>query len=153
MLVELAAANAAFQVIKTAIKNGGEIVSAGQALLEYFNNKSKLQEKVESKPEHKRNDLEEFLALEQLKKQEQELKELMIYCGRPGLWDDWQSFQVKARQQRESEHRQQLKDKLDKKAKRDRIIEDMLVTFWILVLILVVVGCISGAIYLTLEYQ
>lgn len=153
MLVELAAANAAFQVIKTAIKNGGEIVSAGQALLEYFNNKSKLQEKVESKPEYKRNDLEEFLALEQLKKQEQELKELMIYCGRPGLWDDWQSFQVKARQQRESEHRQQLKDKLGKKAKRDRIIEDMLLTFWILVLILVVVGCISGAIYLTLEYQ
>jgi predicted nucleic acid-binding Zn ribbon protein len=153
MLVELAAANAAFQVIKTAIKNGGEIVSAGQALLEYFNNKSKLQEKVESKPEHKRNDLEEFLALEQLKKQEQELKELMIYCGRPGLWDDWQSFQVKARQQREAEHRQQLKEKLEKKAKRDRIIQDMLLTFWILVLILVVVGCISGAIYLTLEYQ
>jgi predicted nucleic acid-binding Zn ribbon protein len=153
MLVELAAANAAFQVIKTAIKNGGEIVSAGQALLEYFNNKSKLQEKVESKPEHKRNDLEEFLALEQLKKQEQELKELMIYNGRPGLWDDWQSFQVKARQQREAEHRQQLKEKLEKKAKRDRIIQDMLLTFWILVLILVVVGCISGAIYLTLEYQ
>ncbi len=153
MLVELAAANAAFQVIKTAIKNGGEIVSAGQALLEYFNNKSKLQEKVESKPEHKRNDLEEFLALEQLKKQEQELKELMIYNGRPGLWDDWQSFQVKARQQREAEHRQQLKDKLDKKAKRDRVIQDMLLTFWILVLILVVIGCISGAIYLTLEYQ
>jgi hypothetical protein len=153
MLVELAAANAAFQVIKTAIKNGGEIVSAGQALLEYFNNKSKLQEKVESKPEHKRNDLEEFLALEQLKKQEQELKELMIYNGRPGLWDDWQSFQVKARQQREAEHRQQLKDKLDKKAKRDRVIQDMLLTFWVLVLILVVVGCISGAIYLTLEYQ
>ena len=153
MLVELAAANAAFQVIKTAIKNGGEIVSAGQALLEYFNNKSKLQEKVESKPEHKRNDLEEFLALEQLKKQEQELKELMIYNGRPGLWDDWQSFQVKARQQREAEHRQQLKEKLEKKAKRDRIIQDMLLTFWVLVLILVVVGCISGAIYLTLEYQ
>jgi hypothetical protein len=153
MLVELAAANAAFQVIKTAIKNGGEIVSAGQALLEYFNNKSKLQEKVESKPEHKRNDLEEFLALEQLKKQEQELKELMIYNGRPGLWDDWQSFQVKARQQREAEHRQQLKEKLEKKAKRDRIIQDMLLTFWIFVLILVVVGCISGAIYLTLEYQ
>ena len=153
MLVELAAANAAFQVIKTAIKNGGEIVSAGQALLEYFNNKSKLQEKVESKPEHKRNDLEEFLALEQLKQQEQELKQLMIYCGRPGLWDDWQSFQVKARQQREAEHRQQLKEKLAKKAKTDKLLEDILLIFWITALVLIVIGCIIGAVYLTWEYQ
>ena len=108
---------------------------------------------VESKPEHKRNDLEEFLALEQLKEQEQELRQLMIYCGRPGLWDDWQSFQVKARQQREAEHRQQLKDKLAKKAKTDKLIETVLLTFWISVLAMVVIGCVIGAVYLTLEYQ
>jgi hypothetical protein len=43
MLAELAAANAAFQIIKAAVKNGGEILSAGQSLLEYFDNKNKLQ--------------------------------------------------------------------------------------------------------------
>jgi hypothetical protein len=32
MIAEIAAANAAFQVIKSAIKNSGEIASAGKAL-------------------------------------------------------------------------------------------------------------------------
>jgi hypothetical protein len=153
MLAELAAANAAFQVIKTAIKNGGEILSAGQSLLEYFDNKNKLQEKVEKTSTKKRSDLEEFLALEQLKQQEQELREMMIYHGRPGLWDDWNNFQVKARQQRDEEKRQQLKTELAKKAKTNKFIETALLTFWITMLILVVIGCIVGAVYLTMEYQ
>ena len=153
MLAELAAANAAFQVIKTAVKNGGEILSAGQSLLEYFDNKNKLQEKVEKTSTKKRSDLAEFLALEQLKQQEQELREMMIYYGRPGLWDDWNSFQVKARHQREEEKRQQLKEQLEKKAKTNKFIETALLTFWITMLILVVFGCVIGAVYLTMEYQ
>lgn len=153
MLAELAAANAAFQVIKTAIKNGGEILSAGQSLLEYFDNKHKLQEKVEKTSTKKRSDLEEFLALEQLKQQEQELREMMIYYGRPGLWDDWNNFQVKARQQRDEEKRQQLKAELAKKAKANKIIETALLTFWMTVLAMVVIGCVIGAVILTMEYQ
>ena len=35
--------------------------------------------------------------LEKLKQQEEELKQLMIYAGRPGLWMDWQKFQAEAR--------------------------------------------------------
>ena len=31
-------------------------------------------------------DLEEFMALEKIKQQEEELKQIMIYAGRPGLW-------------------------------------------------------------------
>ena len=38
--------------------------------------------------------------LEKLKQQEEELKQLMIYTGRPGLWHDWQRFQAKARKDR-----------------------------------------------------
>jgi hypothetical protein len=153
MLAELAAANAAFQIIKAAVKNGGEILSAGQSLLEYFDNKNKLQEKVEKTSTKKRSDLEEFLALEQLKQQDQELREMMIYYGRPGLWDDWNSFQVKARQQREEEQRQQLKAELAKKAKAGKILEIILLTFWMTVLTVVVIGCVIGAVYLTMEYQ
>ena len=37
-------------------------------------------------------DLEEFMALEQIREKEEELKKMMIYLGRPGLWQDWQSF-------------------------------------------------------------
>ena len=82
MIAEIAACNAAFQVIKTAVKNSGEIIEAGQAVYDYFNNKEAIQKKIKETPPSKRNLLEEFFELEKLKKQEQELKELMIYQGR-----------------------------------------------------------------------
>jgi hypothetical protein len=148
MLLELAAANAAFAVIKEAINNTGEIVQAGKAVFEYFDNKSKIQEKVVSAPDHKRSDMEEFFALEQLKKQEQELKEMFIYQGRPGLWDDWQRFQVQARQRREAEAREQIRLEQERKEKRQNIIHKILLGFWLTVLGFVVAGMIVGAAWL-----
>jgi len=148
MLLELAAANAAFAVIKEAINNSGEIVQAGKAVFDYFDNKAKIQEKVVATPDHKRSDMEEFFALEQLKKQEQELKEMFIYQGRPGLWDDWQSFQVKARQNREAAAREQIRLAQERKEKRQNIIHKILLGFWISVLGFVVAGMIVGAAWL-----
>ena len=95
MLAELAAANAAFAVIKQAIQNGKDIASAGSAVAEFVGAKEKLQAKAQKKGGG--SDLEEFMALEKLKQQEDELKTIMIYAGRPGLWSDWQKFQAKAR--------------------------------------------------------
>ena len=40
------------------------------------------------------------MALEKIKEQEKQLKEIMIYAGRPGLWQDWQRFQAEARKSR-----------------------------------------------------
>ena len=148
MLLELAAANAAFAVIKEAINNSGEIVQAGKAVFEYFDNKSKIQEKVINTPDHKRSDMEEFFALEQLKKQEQELKEMFIYQGRPGLWDDWQRFQVQARQRREAEAREQIRLEQERKEKRQNILYKVLLGFWLTVLGFVVAGMIVGAAWL-----
>jgi hypothetical protein len=101
MLLELAAANAAFAVIKETISNGGDILDAGQHLFTYFDNKASIQRKASTS--NSNSDMEEFMALEQLKKQEIKLKELMIYMGRPGLWNDWLAFQVKAKKKREAE--------------------------------------------------
>ena len=95
MLAELAAANAAFQVIKTAVQNGKEIASAGKAIANFVGAKEQLQRKAQKKGGG--SDLEEFMALEKIKQQEEELKTIMIYAGRPGLWHDWQRFQAKAR--------------------------------------------------------
>lgn len=148
MLLELAAANAAFAVIKEAINNSGEIVQAGKAVFEYFDNKSKIQEKVVAAPDHKRSDMEEFFALEQLKKQEQELREMFIYQGRPGLWDDWQAFQVKARQNREAAAREKLKLEQARKQRRQNILYKILLGFWITILGFVVAGMIVGAAWL-----
>jgi len=95
MLAELAAANAAFQVIKSAVQNGKEIASAGKAVANFVGAKEQLQRKAQKKGGG--SDLEEFMALEQIREQEDQLKQIMIYAGRPGLWSDWQRFQAKAR--------------------------------------------------------
>ncbi len=148
MLVELAAANAAFAVIKEAIANSGEIASAARSVIDWFNAKNDLQAKIEKKPENQRSDLEEFFALEELKRQQQELKELMIYKGRPGLWNDWLAFQVKARQAREATERERIRAAAEKKKKRGELLQNILLGFWITVLGLVLAGIIMGAVWL-----
>jgi hypothetical protein len=114
MLAELAAANAAFAVIKQAVSNGKEIAAAGSAIAEFVGAKEKLQQKAQKKGGG--SDLEEFMALEQIRAREEELKTYMIYAGRPGLWKDWQRFQAKARLARRQEEAEAA-------AKRKKIVE------------------------------
>lgn len=95
MLAEIAAANAAFGVLKTAIANGKEIADAASSVAQFVGAKESLQRKAQKKGGG--SDLEEFMALEKIRQQEDELKQIMIYTGRPGLWNDWQKFQAKAR--------------------------------------------------------
>ena len=51
------------------------------------------------------------MALEQLKQKEEELKQIMIYAGRPGLWADWQKFQAEARKSRRYAEKMAQKEK------------------------------------------
>ena len=95
MLAEIAAANAAFGILKTAISNGKEIADAASAVAQFVGAKEELQRKAQRKGGG--SDLQEFMALEKIRQQEEELKQIMIYAGRPGLWHDWQRFQAKAR--------------------------------------------------------
>jgi len=101
MLLELAAANAAFAVIKETIANGGDIMSAGQHIFKFFDSKSEISKKASGSG----SDSEAFFALEQIKQHEIQIKEMFIYQGRPGLWDEWLAFQVEARKKREAEAR------------------------------------------------
>lgn len=98
MLAEIAAANAAFAVIKGALANGKELHQLGSRVFDYFDNKAKIQENATKKGGG--SDLAEFMALEQLKQQEEELRERMVYAGRPGMWNDWQNFQAAAARKR-----------------------------------------------------
>jgi len=103
MLAELAAANAAFGVIKQAIANGRDIASVGSHIAKFVDGKEDLQRKVSNKknsPFYKGNDFEEFMALEVIKEKKEELRQIMLYVGRPGLWNDWQKFQAEARKAR-----------------------------------------------------
>ena len=102
MLAELAAANAAFSVIKSFVSNGKELANCGKQISDFVFAKEQIQKKA-SKQKAKGAggaDLEEFMALEQIKEKEAELKKMMIYLGRPGLWQDWQQFQAEARKSR-----------------------------------------------------
>lgn len=116
MLAELALCSAAFNTVKEFIQNGKELHQMGEGIIKYFDAKSALQKKV-NKVSGDKSDLEEFLALEQIKAQEDELRELMIYTGRAGMWQDWLKFQSEAAQRRKEAELQAIRDKAKRDAK------------------------------------
>ena len=93
MLAELAAINAAYAVIKEVVSNGRELGECAGQLGNFFEGKRKLEKKVIETPVNERSRLEEFFALEEVRRKEKELKDYMLIAGRPGLWDDWVAFQ------------------------------------------------------------
>jgi len=122
MLAELAAANAAFSVIKSAVQNAGDVAKAGKAIGQFVNAKEDLRVRSEKKKRSvfAGDDIEEFFALEQIRQQEEDLKKLMIYVGRPGLWNDWQKFQAEARKARQEALE-------EKRRKRQQMIEILVI--------------------------
>ena len=113
MLAELAAANAAFGIIKESLQNGGELYALGKQVAGYFDAKSQIEKNAQKKGKGS----DEFFAKEQLRQQEEELKELFVYLGRPGLWDDWLQFQADRKKEREAEERD-IKAKVAKRRER-----------------------------------
>jgi hypothetical protein len=121
MLAELALANSAFAVIKAALANGKELSALGGRVFDYFDNKAKIQEKATSKGGG--SDMEEFMALEQLRQQEEHLRESMVYAGRAGMWDDWVKFQAQAARRRREQKEAAARAVVVRKAKIERLIE------------------------------
>ena len=116
MLAELAAANAAFGIIKSFVSNGKELTGCAKQISDFVFSKEQIEKKLKKKKAKGigGNDLEEFMALEQIREKEEELKKMMIYLGRPGLWQDWQAFQAEARKSRRYQEKmaQKRKDEL-----------------------------------------
>jgi hypothetical protein len=121
MLAELALANSAFAVIKGALANGKELSALGGRVFDYFDNKAKIQEKATSKGGG--SDMEEFMALEQLRQQEEHLRESMVYAGRAGMWDDWVKFQAQAARRRREQKEAAARAVIVRKAKMEQLIE------------------------------
>ncbi len=92
---------------------------------DYFDNKAKIQEKATSKAAGgaERSDMEEFMALEQLKQQEEHLRESMVYAGRPGMWDDWVKFQAAAARRRREAQDAAKRAAIIRKNKREALAE------------------------------
>jgi len=102
MLLEIAAANAAFDILKTALSNGRDLYECGNVAKKYFDNKSVIAKRVASKG---KSDLDAFMALEKIKEQEEWLREHMIYAGRPDMYSDFLKFQAECKKERERENR------------------------------------------------
>lgn len=143
MIAELAAANAAFSVIKTTISHGGDLARCASHIGNLVGAKEALQKKVtQKKATHQSTDFEEFMALERIREQEAELKQLMIYAGRPGLLNDWQQFQREARKARRQAE-------IDAKRKQEQMLEYMLIALGILLLL----GIIAAGIWWALWFK
>ena len=103
MLAELAAANAAFAIIKKCVENGSDLAKAGKAISDFTLNKDEVQKKAASKGSNldgSKSDLEEFLALDELKRKEDELRSMMQLYGRANMYPDYVKFCAEARRQR-----------------------------------------------------
>jgi len=97
-------ANAAIGAVKELIGNGKDLSDCGKHLGTYFDSKAKIQLNASSSGSG--SDLELFFALEKLKQDEAELKELLIYSGRAGLWSEWLQFASAQKRKRDDEKQQ-----------------------------------------------
>jgi hypothetical protein len=146
MIAEIAAANAAFAVIKGALANGKELHQLGSRVFDYFDNKAKIQESATKKGGG--SDLEEFMALENLRQQEEELRERMVYAGRPGMWADWQKFQAQAARKRREAKEEAEREAQRRKEKLAQLIEYIAISMASLVLAaLLIYGIILYMLY------
>jgi len=138
MIAEIAAANAAFNVIKAALANGKELSALGSRVFDYFDNKAKIQEKANKKGGG--SDLAEFMALEQLRQQEEELRERMVYAGRPGMWNDWLKFQAQAARQRREAKDAAVREAIRRRENLEQIAEYIAIGLGVIVLAALMVG-------------
>lgn len=102
MLAEIAAANGAIAIIRTALKNGKDILDCGKQVNDFVNAKADLERKAAKQKGgvFKSGTLDGFLELERIKKQEGQLREMMQLYGRAGMYDDWLKYQAKCRRDR-----------------------------------------------------
>jgi len=103
MLAEIAAANAAFNIIKSALSNGKELYDVSAQATQYFDNKSVIVKKAQKGGG--KEELQCFMELEKIKEQEEWLKEYMIYAGRADMYKDWLQFQSECKRARDKEER------------------------------------------------
>ena len=138
MLAELAIANACFATVKTALKNGGELAECASKLGEYFGLKAEIAKKASSKG----SDSDAFWAMESLREAEAELKEMLIYSGRAGLYDDFLQYQSTKKREREQEARDKALAIYNRRQPVWSWINGVLIGIAVLTGVIVVVGLI-----------
>jgi hypothetical protein len=91
----------------------------------------------------KQGDMNCFFELENIRTREAEIKNLFIYSGRPGLWEDYQKFITNRKQLKENERKRIAAQK----ARRLTLIKDWSIGIAVTVATLSVVGICAYFIY------
>ena len=113
ILETIAAANAAYSVIRTCIQNGREGADLMASVGKFLTAEDDLKQAVQKKKNSpltaitggEEGDWEEFQALEDLRQKRQELESYCRLYAPPGTWDRWQQWQMEARKQRQAAKR------------------------------------------------
>ena len=143
MLEMLMVANSAFAVIKQTIENGRDISSAGSAIAKFVGAEDQLQQDLNKRKNSiwtnflgkTDNDLEEFMALEQIRVKKDQIREFMQLYGRANLYTDYIQYCADARKAR--------KEARIKALKRKQKIQDTILK---VVLAILITAVLSGAV-------
>ena len=130
-------ANEAIGAIKEFAGHVESVGAMGKDLTKLADAKDELQKSA------KDGDMEAFWALEDIKKHEAEVKQMFIYAGRPGLWEDYCRFIENRKTLRENERKRAEAKKLA----RRKAIKNGLVITGVSLLVLTAVGGAIAMVY------
>lgn len=121
----IAAIELANQAINGIKELAGHVTSVGQ-MGKHLTQLADAHEQLEK--DASQGDMSAFWALEDIKRREYEIKQMFIYAGRAGLWDDYQKF-IKNRKdlRRAQEAREEAARKRKKKAIKDALMYSAIV--------------------------
>jgi len=108
ILESIAAANAAYSVIRTALSNGKETANLMSSIGKFLSAEEDIKSAVERKKKSpltaitggEEGDWEEFQALEDIRQKRVELESWCRLYAPSGTWDRWVSYEAKVRTQR-----------------------------------------------------
>src|SRR6056300_1981447 len=130
-------ANEAIGAIKEFAGHVESVGQMGKDLTKLADAKDELQKNAAD------GDMEAFWALEDIKRHEAEVKQMFIYNGRPGLWDDYCKFIENRKMLRENERKRAEAKKLARK----KAIKNGLLITGIVVGVFTAVGAIGFMVY------
>ena len=136
----LAAVEVANQAIRGIKELAGHVSSVGQ-MGKHLTNLADAHDEIQKRADE--GDSQAFWHLEQIKEREREIKDLFIYAGRPGLWQDYQTFM---------KNRKELRKKAEERERRKKLAKKKAIRDGLLYTAVVFTGClvVAGGIWLLL---
>lgn len=150
ILESIAAANAAYSVIKTALGNGRETAGLMSSIGKFLAAEEDIKEAVKKKKNSPltaitggdEGDWEEFQALENIKQKRAELESYCRLYAPAGTWDRWIAWQNEARKQRSAAKKAAIK------AQQERMEKIQVATGVILAVTFAVLGIYYLGVYM-----